>query len=199
MKNSLLGIAFASVALAGCAAIAKVEQPNTEVKQSSVSVDDENKLISHLSANSFITKDIDASADFYKKYLGYIEDRRTRFPASLSGKIYGYAGDEMMDFVVLVPPVWTSETDEYPGLSFMEFPQMESLPLTHDVNRAGLAGEMVMTFNVEDIEKLYQLLKEDGVEFVSPLTLSASGKSKTLTVLDPNGVRVYIYGYIKKD
>ncbi len=193
MIKLALGISTIAIIISGCNGAQNIDN---SLESRVIEEKETAGLISHLSANSFITRDAEASAAFYSKYLGYVVERRTSFPASASGPIYGYFGDEMLDYLVMVPPRWSLEKDEYPGLSFMQLPEIDALPYSDDTKRAGLAGEIVMTFDVEDIQKVHDLLKRDGVQFVSPLTTSMSGKSKTLTVLDPNGVRVYIYGYI---
>ena len=148
-----------------------------------------------LRSASFITRDLDASVAFYTSYLGYKELGRSEITAEKSRQVVGATGDDTVRYASLAPSMWTREDNKYAGISFVEIPAAEGSPFDQNAARPSRAGELILAHRVYGIDEIARRMSEDGVPFVAPLSLSGSGKSRSMAVLDPNGVRVEMYEY----
>lgn len=149
----------------------------------------------NLRSASFITLDLDASVAFYTKYLGYKELGRSEITAEKSRRVVGAVADGPVRYVSLAPAMWTREDNKYAGISFIEIGVAEASPFDQDAGRASRAGELVLAHRVTNIDEIARRMAADGVPVVAPLGLSGSGKSRSMAVLDPNGIRVEMYEY----
>lgn len=151
--------------------------------------------VAELRSASFVTQDLDASVEFYTTYLGYRVLGRSEITAEKSRRVVGAKGDETVRYASLAPSKWTKENSAYAGVSFIEIEGAPASPFDQDAGRASRAGELVLAHRVWNIDEIAKRMAENGVPVVAPLGLSGSGKSRSMAVLDPNGVRVEMYEY----
>ena len=148
-----------------------------------------------LRSASFVTRDLDASVAFYTEYLGYQELGRSEITAEKSRQVVGATGDGAVRYVSLAPAMWTREDNAYAGLSFIEIRTANDSPFDQNAQRASRGGELILAHRVTNIEEIARRMAENDVPIVAPLGLSGSGKSRSMAVLDPNGIRVEMYEY----
>ncbi|GLQ22097.1 VOC family protein [Algimonas porphyrae] len=148
-------------------------------------------IMSHLSGTAFVTRDLDASIYFYTEYLNYSVRRRTKIDEPASLAVFGMA-EGAIDYAALVPHSFSSETP-YPGLNFAEVAVLDDGADSSNLKRRLYAGEPLFAFSVQGISLIEEKMRNDNVLFIVPLAVSATGRSMTLTVLDPNGMRVQMY------
>lgn len=145
---------------------------------------------------AFVTTDLNASIEFYTKFLGYrLRSKRTiDQPAGLGtfsvpeGEVIGYAN--------MVPGEYSEEARNFVHLNFAEIKQADASPLPADTKRGPIASETVLAFAITNLEKIDADMREAGVPVILPLAKSASGRSLAVTVLDPNGIRVQLYEFL---
>ncbi len=148
-----------------------------------------------LRSASFVTHDIEASVAFYTEYLGYKVLGRSEITAPKSRAVVGAHSESTVRYVSLAPAMWTRETSDYAGLSFIEIPEADGSPFDQDPTRASRAAEPILAHRVTNIDEIARRMAADDVPIVTPLGLSGSGKSRSMAVLDPNGLRVELYEY----
>lgn len=148
-----------------------------------------------LRSASFITRDLDASVSFYVTYLGYKELGRSEISADKSRQVVGVIGDGTVRYVSLAPAMWSAEDNMYAGISFVEIPGAVESPFDQDGARPSRAGELVLAHRVSNIDEIERRIRKAGIPIVAPLGLSGSGRSRSMAVLDPNGIRVEMYEY----
>jgi len=155
----------------------------------------ETSRIVRLSGNAFVTDDLDASIDFYTKFLDFEVVRRFDLTAA-SKEIYGVNGDEKIEYAALKPAGWPLDTPGLSGLNFAQVTTADENPIARNEQRVPYYGEFILTYEVRDIENIASEMRTAGVPIVTELSPSATGKSMTLTFLDPNGIRVHLYDYL---
>ncbi len=165
---------------------------------SSVNSVDTLSAYSYQSGSAMVTQDIEASIDFFKRYVGYKLAGRRMLDGTKDGKAYGYTGEVVLDYAIMVPQNWSRENPNHPGVSFVQISNSPASLNKENPKRGANEGEVVLSFSVPNIDEIYSRVKLDNVPIVSDLEVSATGKSKTLTLLSPSGTRVYLYGYISK-
>lgn len=148
-----------------------------------------------LRSSSFVTLDLDASVAFYTTYLGYKELGRSEITADKSRQVVGAIRPGTVRYVSLAPAAWTRENNAYAGISFIEISDADASPFNQDGARASRAGELVLAHRVSNIDEIARRMANAGVPVVAPLGLSGSGRSRSMAVLDPNGIRVEMYEY----
>ncbi len=148
-----------------------------------------------LRSASFVTLDLDASVAFYTTYLGYKELGRSEITADKSRQVVGATGSDTVRYVSLAPAMWSRENSTYAGISFIEIPAAVASPFDQDGTRPSRAGELVLAHRVSNIDEISRRMRAAGVPIVAPLGLSGSGRSRSMAVLDPNGIRVEMYEY----
>lgn len=153
----------------------------------------------HLSGTTFVTNDLDTSVAFYSDFLGFVERRRVVMDSPASLGVFGVAEGETITYAALVPAKWSEENSNFPGLNFAKIETSEANPYAPDKFRNSIYGEIVLAFSAVNLQKIERDMRSADVEIVTPLAASATGKSITLTVLDPNGIRVQIYEYVKAE
>lgn len=151
----------------------------------------------HVSGVSFITADLAATLRFYTRFAGLVQPRPQRLLTDApSLAVYGVTDGTPIPYASLVPKGWPQTYPGHPGLNFAEIKSDKAL-LTGAPKRAPQAGETVLAFSVRNLTEKAEMMAQTGVKIVVPLALSGTGRSKAITVLDPNGVRVQLYEFIK--
>ena len=148
-----------------------------------------------LRSASFVTHDLEASVAFYTEYLGYRELGRSEITAEKSRQVVGATGDGTVRYVSLAPAMWSREDNAYAGVSFIEIPESDASPFDQNAARPSRGGELILAHRVTNIDEIARRMADDDVPIVAPLSLSGSGKSRSMAVLDPNGIRVEMYEY----
>lgn len=148
-----------------------------------------------LRSASFVTHDIEASVAFYTEYLGYKVLGRSDITAAKSRAVVGAVSDSTVRYVSLAPAMWSRENSDFAGLSFIEIPDAEGSPFDQNPKRASRAAEPILAHRVTNIDEIARRMAADEVPIVTPLGPSGSGKSRSMAVLDPNGLRVELYEY----
>lgn len=184
LRSVLASLACTSMGVAACAQV-PVADAATEIP-----------ITAHLSGTAFVTTKLDASVEFYKSILGYVERRRVQIDSEATTSVFGADPGTVVDYVVLVPAQFSEEAPAFPGLNFVGFSVDASLDLPLDPKRAPRGSELVMAFEVTGLDKIHEKVERDGIPVVTPIALSATGKSRTITILDPNGYRVQLYEYV---
>lgn len=152
-------------------------------------------ITANLRSASFVTRDIEASIAFYETYLGYRVLGRSEVTANKSRQVVGAMGEGDVKYVSMVPPMWSKETPHFAGISFIEIPNADESPFDQDGGRASRAGELILAHRVTNISEIAARVERDGIPVVAPLGKSGSGKSMSMAILDPNGIRVEMYEY----
>ena len=171
-------IVLASVFVSANAAAAEDVQPTAQLRSASI-----------------VTLDLDASVHFYTEFLGYQVLGRSEITAEKSRRVVGAKGDETVRYVSLAPSMWTREDNKYAGISFVEIRAAAASPFRQDSARASRGAEMILAHRVTGIDEIAARMRAADVPIVAPLGLSGSGKSRSMAVLDPNGIRVEMYEY----
>ncbi len=148
-----------------------------------------------LRSASFVTLDLDASVAFYTTYLGYKELGRSEITAGKSRQVVGATGTDTVRYVSLAPADWSRENSTYAGISFIEIPSAAASPFDQNGTRPSRAGELVLAHRVSNIDEIARRMRAADVPIIAPLGLSGSGRSRSMAVLDPNGIRVEMYEY----
>jgi catechol 2,3-dioxygenase-like lactoylglutathione lyase family enzyme len=148
-----------------------------------------------LRSASMITRDLEASVRFYVHYLGYVELGRSEVTAPKSRQVVGAASDGTVRYVALAPPESRGSRDAVAGISFVEIPGAAPSPFALEPGRRSRAGELILAHRVRGIDEIARRMRADGVPIVAELGPSGSGRSRSMAVLDPNGVRVELYEY----
>ncbi|WP_298503840.1 VOC family protein [uncultured Maribacter sp.] len=149
-----------------------------------------------VSGMTFVTKDLESSILFYTKFLGFTVRKRIKIDTPEGLANFGVKGDQELDYVGLVPAEF-SEDNIIMGINFIEITEALDGPLLQKENRNPIAGEQMIAFSVQSLLEIEKQMQAANIPLIAPITPSATGKSMTLTVLDPNGIRIHMYEYIK--
>lgn len=168
---------------------------NTE--KTKITASEETAITATISGAAFVTKNLEESIDFYKNYLGFKERKRIKIdtPGGLAN--FGVTGDKSLNYVALVPAEFSKENPML-GINFIEINEASNTPFSQDGKRTPIAGELMVAYAVKGLAEIERRMRKASIPIVASLTPSATGKSMTLAVLDPNGIRVQMYEYIKK-
>ena len=164
---------------------------------SGVKAESEPAVEGALRSASFVTNDIDACVEFYSKLLGYHVLGESTITAEKSRQVVGAVGDyKVTRYVSMAPVGWTLENQDLrAGVSFIEIEGADATPFDQDGARASRAGELILAHRVKNLEEIARRAAEMGVPIVAPYGKSGSGKSMSMAILDPNGIRVEMYEY----
>lgn len=155
------------------------------------------EIATSISGIALVTQDLEGSIAFYTHFLGFKIRKRIKIdtPGGLAN--FGITNDTELDYVSLVPAEFSKENLML-GINFIEIKEASKTPFSQDGKRSPIAGEQMIAFSVKGLEKIEKQMQKAGIPIVARLTPSATGKSMNLAVLDPNGVRIQMYEYIKK-
>lgn len=159
---------------------------------------EETLISATLSGTVFVTKNLEKSIQFYTNFLGFKEYKRIVLDTPSGVEPFGFSGDKKLNYVSLVPAVWSKDNRNFPGLSFIEVIDGETNVFSQNGKRQLVQGEIIKGYSVKGLKLIEEKMRKAGVTFVTPMLTSPSGKSLTLTILDPNGVRIQMYEYLKK-
>lgn len=152
-----------------------------------------------LSGTTITTTDLEATVRFFVELLGFREAGRRQLDAPASLAVFGMSADRPVRYVSLVPGEW-SEDDPYrfSGVNIVELaPQAEEADLAP--LRPPIAGEITLAYSVTGLEAIKERVIERADPIVTPFAKSGTGRSMTLTVLDPNGIRVHLYEFLETE
>lgn len=148
-----------------------------------------------LRSASFVTRDIDKTVDFYTNLLGYKVLGQSEITADKSRQVVGAKGDEAVRYVSLAPRAWSKEDNQYAGISFIEIRSAEPSPFDQDGSRKSREAELILAHRVYNIDEVARRVTAAEIPIVAALGPSGSGKSMSMAILDPNGIRVELYEY----
>lgn len=152
------------------------------------------KVTAHLSGTAFVTHDLEASIAFYESFLNYRVFRRATLNTGPNLSVWGTT-EGPVQYVAMVPHDFSND-NPHPGLNFaqIEVATPEGNKLKAD--RRPQEGEAIFAYEVTGLEEIATKARDGKIPIVAPLALSATGKSQTLTLLDPNGLRIQLYEYV---
>ena len=168
---------------------------------SSAWAQDEVPVQSYMTNAAIFVKDMDASLTFYTEYMGFINRSDSEVTAGKSKDTLGIDQDIETRIVYLSPkPEFTEPGSFAGGLALIEVKSDTS----HEFNRAmdsikAVHGEIAMVHRVQNISKIYNSLIDNGIQIVTPLSPSGTGKSMSFSAFDPNGVWVEMYEMLPQD
>lgn len=149
---------------------------------------------------SIYVKNWDASMRFYRDYLGYELMGEQPVTAQKSLDAIGVGEDGTARIAYLKPTnsrIKRPFAGTYMALIELGGPALEgrsyerAVPATHAIR-----GEIILVHEVAGIDGIYTAMEQDAaVTMVSPLSLSGTGRSRSFSVIDPNGVRIEIYEF----
>lgn len=192
---SLLSVVL--VLLSGCASASSVISANENRDGAAVQEPSED-VVTYLSGATYVTNDLQASLDFYKSYLGFREGRTRTLDDDSSRAIFGLEDGATVLYATLLPTNFSSERRDFTTLNFAEVRSAHSSPFKNSDSRKAIYGEPVMAFSVTQLENIESRMRANGIIVIDALKLSPTGRSMTLTVLDPNGVRIQLYEIMKQ-
>jgi len=159
--------------------------------------DDRGEPEARLSGTTIITTDLETSMRFYTHVLGFRETRIRELSGSANLSVYGLADtSKPVRYTALLPAEWSEDNVYLSSLNLVEIGTASPSALEDNVKRAPLQSEIILAYRVENIDEIMRRAESLDTPVVAPVTPSASGKSVTVTMLDPNGVRVYLYNYV---
>jgi len=148
---------------------------------------------------ALVVRDMDESLAFYRDILGYSMrvDRVVTNPVSI--ETVGFADVTAFRIVYLSPnaamtnhPFAASELSMSQPLSRTPAPK----PAEPCAARTTRIGQVILSQQVEGLDTVAAKIAAGGYCVVSKLQLSGTGQSRTMAVLDPNGIRVEIFEYV---
>ena len=130
--------------------------------------------------------DLERSLRFYRDMLGLELRVRRVWSEEYVREMVGFP-DASMDIALLALP-----GGENQQLELIEYLQPRAKPPRHPVNTAGSAH---LCFMVDDIQEIYERLRQAGIQFVSAPVAVPVGPNKgrrTAYLLDPDGIVVQL-------
>ncbi|MDB4218856.1 VOC family protein [Emcibacteraceae bacterium] len=146
-------------------------------------------------------KDMEASLKFYTEYMGFINRSDSPVTPGKSKDTFGIDQEIDTRIVYLSPKSEYTEPVSFAGgLALVEI-KNDTL---HEFNRAidcikAVRRETTMVHRVQNIEKIYKSLVDNGIQIVTPVSPSVTGCSMPFPAFDPNGIRVEMYEMIPQD
>jgi catechol 2,3-dioxygenase-like lactoylglutathione lyase family enzyme len=149
---------------------------------------------------ALIVRDMDESLAFYRDILGYTVrvDRVVTNPVSI--ETVGFENVTGFRIVYMMPnAAMTSHPFAASELS-MSQPLGTVIPKPADpcAAKTTRVGQVILSQQVEGLNAVAAKIAAGGYCMVSKLQLSGTGQSRTLAVLDPNGIRVEMFEYVPK-
>lgn len=172
-------LCFLGFVVLGCAA-AHAEPPN---------------ITARLSGTTITTSDFETTVRFYVDLLGFKETRRRALEAPASRGVFGLTDQANVMYAALTPHEWTQDNPYLSSLNVVVVPTDLSDGVARETGRRPYQGEVTLAYRVTGLEQIHEQVVANGVPVVTPLATSATGRSRTLTILDPNGVRIHLYEY----
>ena len=168
---------------------------------SSANAQDEVPVQSYMTNAAIFVKDMDASLTFYTEYMGFLNRSDSEVTAGKSKDKLGIDQDIETRIVYLSPkPEFTEPGSFAGGLALIEVKSDTSQEFNRAMNNIkAVHGEIAMVHRVQNIDKIYETLVDNGIQIVTPLSPSGTGKSLSFSAIDSNGVRVEMYEMLPQD
>lgn len=154
--------------------------------------------------SAIFVKDWDASIRFYTSYLGYEASEVSAIESAKSRATLGIP-EGVAARIVYLRPVQNRITRPWTGsgLALIDVGDPASEPATQDrlpANRGrAIRGEIALVHEVVEIQRIYEAMQHDEkVTIVVPLGPSATGRSQSFSVIDPNGIRLEMYEFVEQ-
>ncbi|MEM1229435.1 MAG: VOC family protein [Pseudomonadota bacterium] len=175
---------IAALALASVAATAEEGEPEAGAR---------------LSGTTIITGNLERSVAFYTDVLDFETTRVRPLEAEASRAVYGLPEGREARYTTLLPKGFDRDNPQRSSLNLLELKDWRRQQIGRGArskpHRKPALGEIVLAFSVPDVAAIAERAAIFRAPIVTPLARSASGRSMTLTLLDPNGVRVHLYSY----
>ena len=155
-----------------------------------------------LSSNMIIVQDLDASLAFYRDVLGYRADPRRELSSPLSLEPAGLGRFERVSFARVWPSLKVRNRPEGTGAAPLSLLQPHglddngALPIRSCSEFGSGVGDTVLSHEVVGLDQIRRRLANTPHCIVSDIQPSRTGKSRTLAVLDPNGILLELYEYV---
>lgn len=162
---------------------------------------DEQPVQAFMTNAAIFVKDMDKSLVFYTEYMGLMSRSDSEITAGKSKDTLGIDQEIDTRIVYLSPKPEFTEPDSFAGgLALIEVKN----DAAHEFNRMmdsikAVHGETAMVYRVQNINRIYKSLVDNGVPIVTPLSPSGSGRSMSFSAFDPNGIRVEMYEMIPQE
>lgn len=151
-----------------------------------------------LSNPILITRDLDASVNFYLSCYGFERTGGGEITADVSKRTVGAAEDQTARSVYIrAKPLQTREP-RLTGFALIEIEGGDALPELPRVtgDNAAIRGEVILSLIVESIDDIVTCSEANGGTILNAPEPSSSGKSMIASLVDPGGVRIEMYEYL---
>ena len=158
----------------------------------------DNGIRANLSNPILITRDMDASVNFYLSCFGFERSGGGEITADVSKRTVGAAEDQTAQSVYIrAKPLQTREP-RLTGFALIEIEGGAALPELPRVtgDNAAIRGEVILSLIVERIDDIVACSEANGGTILNAPEPSSSGKSMIASLVDPGGVRIEMYEYL---
>ena len=155
----------------------------------------------NLSNPILITRDLDASVNFYLSCYGFERTGGGEITADVSKRTVGAAEDQTARSVYIrAKPLQTREP-RLTGFALIEIEGGDALPELPRVtgDNAAIRGEVILSLIVERIDDIVACSEANGGTILNAPEPSSSGRSQIASLVDPGGVRIEMYEYLPAD
>jgi catechol 2,3-dioxygenase-like lactoylglutathione lyase family enzyme len=155
---------------------------------------------SGLRTAALIVRDMDESLAFYRDVLGYGIIVEKRVTDTTSIETVGLEGHDGFRLIYMKPNAdFPSHPFPASDISLVQPLGGPPQPKPADVcaGKATRVGQIVMSTQVQGLDAIAAKIKAGDYCVVSGLRPSSTGQSRTLAVLDPNGIRVELFEYVQ--
>lgn len=150
---------------------------------------------SRLNSASIVVADMDRSIAFYEDILGYKLLGRRIVEEEKSLQVLGASGEAKVEYAALVPEGWKRENPNASGIGLVYIPDAQGAHYDSNAERRSRVGELILAHRVSHIEDIHAKVVARNIPIVAPLSKSGSGRSTSMSILDPDGVRIEMYEY----
>ena len=157
------------------------------------------EVSARLSGTTITTANMDRTVRFYVDLLGFRELRRRDLTEDASRRVFGLGDEAGVGYASLVTTEWSKENPYLSSLNVVAVPHGLAGGASWESSRPPHLGEITLAYRVTGLDAIAKEVKHRDVPVVTPLEDSATGRSRTLTVLDPNGIRIHLYEYLDDD
>lgn len=172
----------------------------TSLSASGVAAQDSN-IRANLSNPILITRDLDASVDFYTSCFGFERSGGGEITADVSKRTIGAAEDQTARSVYIRAKPLQNREPRLTGFALIEITGGDPLPEVPRVtgDNAAIRGEVLLSLIVESINEIVSCSEANGGTILNAPEPSSSGKSQIASLVDPGGVRIEMYEYLPKN
>ncbi len=145
-----------------------------------------------------VVQDMDASVRFYTQCLGFSIIGEGDISADVSKRTIGAAPDQSARAVYLRGADLQDRDPRPTGIALIEITggdALSGIPRTAS-DHAAIRGEAMLSLIIEGIDDVMACAKAEGVTILNDIELSAQGRSRIASMIDPSGVRIEMYEYL---